>query len=119
MWGITGNSARRGIGFLAAALLVTVVSSTAQAAVLISSGATTNIACVSGVCAPSKKSAVLNVTQLQSLLAAGNVTVTTAGAKSSDIVVSANLGWASAYGLTLDAYQSITVDKAVLVNGTP
>jgi hypothetical protein len=95
-----------------------IASSAAQASVVISSGATVNIACVSGVCTPSKKNAILNVTQLQNLLASGAVTVTTAGAKSSDILVSANLGWASAFGLTLDAYHSITVDKAVSVNGT-
>ena len=118
MRGTTAKSARRGIGLLAAALLLTVASSAAHAAVEISSGATANMACVSGVCTPTKKSAVLNVTQLEGLLASGNVKVTTAGSKATDILVSANLGWASAYGLTLDAYQSITIDRAVSVNGT-
>ena len=77
MRGISGNSARRStnIGLLAAALMVIAASGSARAEVLISSGATANIACVSGVCTPTKKSAVLNVTQLQSLLASGNVKV--------------------------------------------
>jgi hypothetical protein len=118
MRAISGNSACRRIGLLAGALAAVCVSSAAQAAVEISSGATANIACVSGVCTPTKKSAVLNVTQLQNLLASGNVKVTTDGSKASDILISANLGWASANGLTLDAYQSITINKAVSVNGT-
>ena len=103
---------------LGAAFGLIAASSSAQADVLISSAATTNIACVSGVCTPTKKGAILNVTQLQNLLASGNVTVSTDGSKASSILVSANLSWASGYSLTLDAYQSITVNKAVSVNGT-
>jgi hypothetical protein len=118
MRGITGNSAPRGIGFLAAALSLLGASSTAQAEVLISNGTATNIACVSGVCTPTKKTAILSVTQLESLLAAGNVTVTTDGSLSANIVVNSALNWASSHSLTLDAYQSITVNKRVAVNGT-
>lgn len=116
----SGNSARRlaNIGLFAVALTLAVASSTARADVLISSGATVNIACVSGVCTPTKKNAILNVGQLQGLLASGNVKVTTDGAKASDILITANLSWASAYSLTLDAFQSITVNKAVSANGT-
>src|SRR5580693_1442499 len=104
--------------FAGLALAVTGVSGTAEAAVVISSAATTNIVCTSGVCTPTHKNAVLNVSQLQSLLASGNVKVTTAGAKASDIVVSAGLSWASAKILTLDSYHSIVIDKPVAVTGT-
>ena len=61
---------------------------------------------------------MLNVSQLEGLLASGNVKVTTAGSKASDIVLSAALSWASVNSLTLDAYQSITVNKGVAVDGT-
>jgi hypothetical protein len=90
----------------------------AGAEVLISSGATANITCTSGVCTSTKKSAVLNASQLQSMLAAGNVKVTTDGAKASDILVTAGLSWVSASTLTLDAYQSVTINKAVSVTGS-
>lgn len=102
----------------AAAMLSATALCRAQAAVTISTAATSNIVCTSGVCTPSKKNAVLNVMQLEDLLASGNVKVTTDGSKSSEIVVSAALSWASANALTLDAYQSITINKAVSVNGT-
>jgi len=72
----------KSFGLLAAACVLASigVASTAEAAVVISAGATNNIACVSNVCTPTKKDAILNVTQLQNLLASGNVQVTTAGA---------------------------------------
>jgi hypothetical protein len=90
----------------------------AAADVIISTGATTNISCSSGVCTPSKKTAVLNVTQLQNLLVSSNVTVTTDGAKASNIVVSTTVNWVSNNALTLDAYQSLTVNKPIVVGGT-
>jgi hypothetical protein len=114
------NSLRyaKAAAFAAATIAMTGLSSNAEAAVFISSGATANITCTSGVCTPTKKSAVLNITQLQSLLASGSVKVTTAGAKASDIVISTGFSWASANSLTLDAYQSITIEKPVAVDGT-
>src|SRR5439155_22298305 len=70
---------------LAAALSV----QAAQAAVTISTGGTQNMSCSGGVCAPTSSDAVLNVTDLESLLAVGNVKVTTTGSgvQATDIVV--------------------------------
>jgi hypothetical protein len=107
--------ARFALGTSTALLSLACMASGAAASVTISSKATSNITCTSSVCTPSKKSAVLNVAQLESLLAAGNVKVTT---DASDIVVSAALTWASGSSLTLDAYRSITIDEPVAVDGT-
>jgi hypothetical protein len=89
----------------------------AHAAVLISSKPTAFMKCTGGVCKPTAKNGTLNATDLQNMLASGNVTVTTAGAKASDIIVAAALGWPSAHTLTLDAYHSLTVNKAVTITG--
>ena len=115
---MTLNLHARLLQAVAAGTFAAVAPLAAQAAVTISAGATLNIACASGVCTPTKKGAVLNVTQLDGMLASGNVKITTGGSKSSDIVVSAAIGWASASTLTLDAYQSITIDKSISVNGS-
>jgi hypothetical protein len=104
--------------FSTLALAAIAVSSSAQAAVVISSAATENITCASGVCAPSKRSAILNVIQLQTMLASGNVKVTSAGSTASNIVVATGVTWVSGNTLTLDAYQSITVNKTISVAGT-
>jgi hypothetical protein len=89
----------------------------ASANVLVSSGATTNITCTSGVCTPTKGGAVLNASQLVDMLASGNVKITTDGAKASNIMINAPLSWASGSVLTLDAYQSVIVNKSVSVTG--
>ena len=106
------------LGTAAALLSLACMASGAAASVTISSGKTKNIACAVGVCTPTGKSAVLNVTQLENLLATGNVDVTTGGDEATSIVVSASLSWASANSLTLDAYKSITINLPVAVNGT-
>lgn len=75
--------------------------------------------CSDGVCAPTASDAVLNVNDLENLLAAGTTKVTTTGngVQAGDVVVKAALSWTGSSGLTLDAYQSITVEKAVSVGG--
>jgi hypothetical protein len=62
---------------LVAFLYPPAATSSADAAVVISSGATSNITCTSGVCTPSSEGSVLNVTQLETMLASGDVTVNT------------------------------------------
>ena len=78
--------------------------------------------CSAGVCTPTHKGAVLNVTDLENLLAASNVQVTTGSgslaALTSDIVVTTPFTWSSTSVLTLDAYHSITIGKTVSVSGT-
>src|SRR5689334_221156 len=94
-----------------AALVTIAVSAPANAAVTISSAPTQNMTCSSGVCAPTSADAVLNVTDLESLLASGNVTVTTTGAgvQANDIHIDAGLSWSNSAALALDAYDSVTI----------
>jgi hypothetical protein len=98
--------------------LVLGAAGSASADVSISSDATANMSCASGVCQPTASDAVLNVGDLENLLAAGNVTVTTTGSgiQADNIDVAAKLGW-SANALTLDAYQSLSVTAPVTVRG--
>ena len=96
------------------------VSSIAHAAVTISTAATQNMSCSNSVCAPTAKKAVLNVTDLESLLAGGDTTVTTTGAggvQANDIDERALLNWSSSSRLSLDAHCSITVTKSISVGG--
>ena len=62
---------------------------------------------------------MLNVSDLKSMLASGNVTVTTTGTgvQADNIDVSASLIWSSQSVLTLDAYQSIGIGRPVYVTG--
>jgi hypothetical protein len=91
----------------------------AQATVTISADATQNMTCSAGLCAPTARDAVLNVGDLENLLASGNAEVTTSGAgvQADNIVVSAGLSWSTSSALTFDAYQSIAVDEPVSVAG--
>ncbi|MGD0191045.1 MAG: GLUG motif-containing protein [Rhizomicrobium sp.] len=96
------------------------LSGAAQAALTISTGKTKNVACNAGVCAPTSATAVLNVSQLESMLASSSVEVTTGslGASVSDIDVQAGITWSSANALTLDAYNSVYIGRPVAVTGT-
>jgi len=73
------------------------LSSTAHADVTISSAATQKMSCSSGVCMPTASSAVLNVTDLENLLASGSVKVTTTGSsvQADNIDMDAALAWSS------------------------
>ena len=72
--------------------------------------------CLNGTCKATASDAVLNVGELQTLLANGNVTVTT-GSASDDIKVTAALSWAAGSTLALDARHSIVIDAPVADNG--
>ncbi|HEX4160746.1 MAG TPA: hypothetical protein VHY79_19920 [Rhizomicrobium sp.] len=102
--------------FLATSALV--AATAARADVTISSDATQGMSCSGGVCQPTASEAVLNAGDLETLLAAGNVTVTTtaSGVQADNIDVTAKLGW-SAKALTLDAHRSISVTELVTVRG--
>jgi len=123
---MSGARSRTGnLRILAAALLcgsASAIADSAQAVVVISAAATANMSCVKDNCQPTKTNAVLNVTQLQNMLASGNVKVTTGSAKLAplvkDIDVRAGLTWTSANGLTLDAYHSIVAQSPISVAGT-
>jgi hypothetical protein len=88
----------------------------AEAAVAISNKPTSNMSCSGGVCTSTAKNAVLNVTDLQGILASSAVKVV-AKAKASDIKIVAPLSWPSAHRLTLVAYGSIAVQQPVTVTG--
>jgi hypothetical protein len=87
------------------------------AAVVISTGATKNMSCSAGVCTPTAKKAVLNVTDLANLLAAGDVKVVSDSA-AVDIQFAAPLSWTSTGRLTLDSYRSLIFQQPVSVTGT-
>ena len=89
----------------------------ALADVTISTEATANVVCAGGICSPTAADAVLNVKDLETLLASGTVEVTTTGSgvQANNIDVAASLSWSTSSGLTLDAYQSIDIDAGVSV----
>jgi hypothetical protein len=109
-------SRRKSVAMAGISLLTPLTAQAATSALVISSGATTDVACLNGTCKATASDAVLNVGQLQTLLANGNVTVTT-GSASDDIKVTAALGWAAGSTLALDARHSIVIDAPVADNG--
>ncbi|MGH6888110.1 MAG: GLUG motif-containing protein [Rhizomicrobium sp.] len=107
------------VAVVAAFATVLLSASGAQAIVKIGSAATANMSCANGVCEPTAKDAVLNVSDLENLLASGNATVTTTGAgvQANDIHIKAGVSWSNGSVLTLDAYRSITVWRPISVAG--
>lgn len=88
--------------------------------VVISNAATQNMTCSAGTCAPTAADAVLNVQDLEAMLASGNATVTTAGAgvQATNINIKTRLTWSAGTTLALDAFRSIEVTSKVTVAGT-
>jgi hypothetical protein len=109
----TRPACRAATAGIVAALCMT---SAAHADVVISSGATSNVTCTSGICTPSAPDAVLNVGDLETLLASGNVKLAAAG-EPVDVDIAAPLSWVSTNTLTLDSYHSISVQQPVAING--
>jgi hypothetical protein len=87
--------------------------------VIISEGQTQNISCSNGICVPSEKKAVLNVGDLENLLATGDVVVRTTGSsiQAGNIEVNSTLTWSSTGTLSFDALGSIAVSKPISVAG--
>ena len=102
------------------ALAVFGASATARADVVISTDTTQNMNCLGGVCAPTARDAVLNVTDLENLLASGNVEVTTkgSGVQAKNIDTYAVIAWSTGNGLRFNAHESINVHKLIAVNGS-
>ncbi|HEX3653384.1 MAG TPA: hypothetical protein VHU18_11235, partial [Rhizomicrobium sp.] len=99
---------------LAAALLLS--SAVARADVEISTKPTSNMSCDAGVCTATAQKAVLNVSDLATMLASGDVAVKT-GLVAKDIDIDQPLTWSNTSRLTLDAQQSVTVKKQITVAG--
>src|SRR4051794_9114115 len=91
--------------------------STARADISISNKPTHNMDCQAGVCTATARKAVLNVGDLQAMLASGDVLVKT-GSTANDININQPLTWATTSRLTLDAQASVVVNKPMTVTGT-
>jgi hypothetical protein len=109
----------RNTAILAGAATVLAAAGGANADVVISSAATSNVTCSGGVCAPTAKNAVLNVADLENLLASGNVKVTTSGSgvQANNLEIDAPLSWSGSDTLALDAFQSVLVQRPVSIAG--
>ena len=74
------------------------------------------MSCDAGVCTAAAKKAVLNVGDLQAMLASSDITVKT-GSVTENIDIDRPLSWASTSRLTLDAHQFVIVKRPVTVTG--
>ena len=93
-----------------------VLCTAARADVAISNKPTSNMSCDAGVCTATAQKAVLNVGELAAMLANGDVTLKT-GSVAKDISIDQPISWTSTSRLTLDARQSVIVNKQVTVMG--
>ena len=109
-------SRRSGLAIAGISLLTPLAAQASTSALLISSSATTDVTCLNGTCKATASDAVLNVGELQTLLASGNVTVTT-GSAADDIKITAALSWAAGSTLAFDARHSIVIDAPVADDG--
>ncbi len=73
--------------------------------------------CSAGVCSPTAKEAVLNVNDLETMLASADVTVMS-DSQALDINFKSAFQWTSSSTLSLTSYRSITFEKPILVMGT-
>jgi hypothetical protein len=103
---------------LVASIFVTgfFIAAPAHADTVVSSDPTSNMSCSSGVCTPTAASAVLNVDDLQAMLASGNVKLAASG-EPVDVDINAALTWVSTNTLTLDSHHSINVTQPVAITG--
>src|ERR1700733_8377745 len=89
----------------------------AHAALIVSTAATSNVNCSSGVCTATAQNAVLNVRDLERSLAHGDTTLAS-GSTAQDIEFDTPVHWTSAQRLTLDSYHAITFTQPVTSEGT-
>lgn len=104
------------VGASAVVALAGAFSPRAFAALTISSEPTANVNCAVGVCTATAATAVLNVAELQGLLASSSIQIT-AGADAQNIVIAVPFSWTSTKTLTLDAYRSIEIDQPMAITG--
>jgi hypothetical protein len=98
-----------------AAAALAFLAGPAHAALTISASPTSNMSCAGGVCTATGYSAVLNVGDLQTMLASGNITVVASKAKS--IVIAAPLSWTGTSTLELDVRATLIIAQPVSVLG--
>jgi hypothetical protein len=108
----------RGISVLAGLALLGAAPG-ASGSVTISNATTHDMTCSGGVCAPTAATAILNASDLESLLESGSVTVTTTGSgvQADNIILADGVTWTSANTLALEAYRSIAIINPVSVDG--
>jgi len=100
---------------LAPLALAAAAASAAQASLVISTAPTSNVTCPGSTCRATAADAVLNVTDLKTLLHRGNVNVDAGEANA--IAVNATLNWPQGSRLTLSANTSITATQPIVVEG--
>jgi len=103
--------------FIVAAAAACALTTSAHAAVTISTDPTKNENCSGGVCTPTDKNANINVGDLQGMLATSDVTVKT-GAGAVAIGVDAPVTWSNTHRLTLDSIEFVHIKAAVVIEGT-
>jgi hypothetical protein len=101
----------------ATALLAGLWAGSAQAALVVSMAATSDVSCSGGVCTATAADAVLNAHDLAKSLAHGDTTLVS-GSSAQDIEFDTPVHWTSAHALTLDSYRSITVTQPVMSEGS-
>ncbi len=99
-----------------AGLGLVLTAGAAQAALVIRNTPTSNVSCSAGMCTATAGTAVMNVSDLTSMLASSDVTLV-AGSMAKNVKVLSAFSWTSAHRLTLDAYRSIVVANVVTVAG--
>jgi hypothetical protein len=103
-----------------ATAVIAVATGSAESSVIISTAATKHMVCAAGLCAPTRIDAVLNASDLETMLASGNVEVTTTNpgnAEATNMDVRAALALNGASTLSLAARQSVTVSAPISVGG--
>jgi len=111
------NGVMRRVRFVMGAAVAALAAGPAHADLVISGKATKNVSCVSGICTATAANAVLNASDLTNMLVTGDVAVKT-GSSATNIILNAPLSWTSTSRLTLDARQSVEIDKPLSVTGT-
>jgi hypothetical protein len=93
------------------------LSSSVQAALVVSRAPSNNVTCVSGTCTATAANAVLDVKDVKKLLAAGDLAIKS-GSVAMDIEVDAQLTWSRQHALTFDAFRSIVIAQPITSEGT-
>ena len=101
----------------AAALLAGLWAGSAQAALVVSTAATSNVSCSGGVCTATAANAVLNAHDLMVSRAHGDTTLVS-GTTAQDIEFDTPIHWTSTHRLTLDSYHAISFTQPVMSEGS-
>lgn len=97
-------------------LALVLLATSARATLTISNDATRNVTCSAGSCSATDSDAVLNVDELEDLLAQGDLTVSGDHATST-VRLAVPLRWANRSTLTLDSSDLIEFDAPLTVEG--